>query len=101
MVAADQAKDAELSPENKVWAKDEWLQAVAKLHRGMSAEEVQKLLPRPRRIARQILFHRYLEQWIYDEPVPLRLEFDCRKGQRPFLLTDQDALPPEARPARP
>jgi hypothetical protein len=56
-----------------------------KLERGMEAEQVRAQLGGPpRRIARQILYHRYLEQWIYDTP-PLRLEFDCPRGQRPRL----------------
>lgn len=66
----------------------------AKLERGMSPEQVRQLVGKPKRIARQILYHRYYEQWIYDAPVPIRLTFDCPRGQMPQLLT-VPALPVE------
>ncbi len=69
----------------KVWTEIEWTQAVEKLRPGMSLDQVRDILGPPRRIARQILYQRYLEQWVYESPLLLRLEFDCRRGQRPVL----------------
>ncbi len=61
-------------------------QAFAKLERGMTPEEVRQKVGAPERVARQILYHRYLEQWIYDQPVPARIQFDCPRGQKPQLI---------------
>ena len=47
---------------------------------------VSALLGKPKTVARQILYRRYLEQWTYDRPVPLRLLFHCPRGQEPRLL---------------
>jgi hypothetical protein len=55
---------------------------VAHLRPGMTPEQVRQVMGgSPRRAARQILYHRYLEQWLYDQPTSVRLEFDCRRGQ--------------------
>jgi hypothetical protein len=48
---------------------------------GMTLAEVRTILGPPQRVARQILYHRYLEQWAYLPPVSLRVEFDCPRGQ--------------------
>jgi hypothetical protein len=65
------------------------------LRPGMSAAEVRQKLGAPRRTSRQILYGRYLEQWTYDGPVPVRIEFDWRKGQERQILTVQSlTLPP-------
>ncbi len=63
--------------------------AFAKLERGMSPEQVRQRVGAPKRVARQILYHRYLEQWIYDPPHAARLQFDCPRGQTPQLLWKQ------------
>jgi hypothetical protein len=52
-----------------------------------SPEQLRKLLGNPRRVSRQILYQRYIEQWTYDRPPALRLEFDCRTGQLPRLVS--------------
>jgi hypothetical protein len=70
-------------------AEQERAQAFAKLERGMTPEQVQQRVGTPRRIARQILSHRYLEQWIYDSPFPIRIQFDCPRGQKPQLVWKQ------------
>jgi hypothetical protein len=70
----------------KVWTEEEWTQRVERLRPGMTIQQVRDLLGDPRRIARQVLYQRYLEQWVYESPLPLRLEFDCRRGQPPALL---------------
>ncbi len=56
---------------------------------GMSPEQVRERLGPPARVARQILSQRYLEQWLYDAPHHLRLEFDCPRGQPARLVSVQ------------
>ena len=72
--------------EKQAQAEDESVRDLAKLCSGMTPEQVRELVGAPRRIARQILYHRYREQWIYEVPLPLRLTFECRRGQKPRLL---------------
>jgi hypothetical protein len=52
------------------------------------------LLGKPKHVARQILYGRYLEQWTYDDPVPVRIEFDWRKGQEKQIQTVQPLSAP-------
>jgi hypothetical protein len=52
-----------------------------------SPAEVKELLGPPAKVARQILFRRYVEQWTYETPLPLLLEFHFRKGQESRLYT--------------
>ncbi len=66
----------------------------ARLHQGMTATEVRNLLGPPKHTARQILYGRYLEQWTYDGPTPVRIEFDWRKGQEKQILTVQPLSSP-------
>jgi hypothetical protein len=49
--------------------------------------EIANLLGPPKRKTRQILYRRYLEQWIYDSPVPWCVTFNCPRGQDPVVLT--------------
>jgi hypothetical protein len=58
-----------------------------KLHPGMSQADARRLLGPPKKIARQILYRRYLEQWVYEGPQAVRIEFDCVRGQEPQILT--------------
>jgi hypothetical protein len=58
----------------------------AKLEHGMTPDQVRDCVGSPKRISRQILYHRYLEQWIYDSPAAPRLTFDCLRGQKPQLI---------------
>ena len=60
-----------------------------------SPAQVRKLLGTPARVSRQILAQRYLEQWVYDAPHRLRVEFDCVRGRQPRLI----AVRPLADPA--
>lgn len=66
----------------------------AKLEPGMTPEQVREWVGAPKRIARQILYHRSFEQWIYDHPHFARLKFDCPRGRKPQLVWKQE-LPPE------
>jgi hypothetical protein len=58
----------------------------ARLRVGMTQAEVKKLYGEPSRVARQILFRRHLEQWVYDGAQPLRIEFNCLRGQEPRVF---------------
>jgi hypothetical protein len=67
-------------------AEKEKPRAFAKLQRGMTPEQVRQCVGQPKRIARQILYHHYREQWLYDTPHSTRLTFECQRGQKPELL---------------
>jgi hypothetical protein len=56
----------------------------------MSPDEVRRIVGSPKHIARQILYHRYREQWVYETSTPIRLTFDCVRGQKPQLLSPPD-----------
>jgi hypothetical protein len=60
-----------------------------KLVRGQSRERVRGLLGPPRRQARQLVYQHYREQWVYDEPLAVRLDFDAARGDDPHLLGHQ------------
>jgi hypothetical protein len=53
--------------------------------RGQSPAEVRARLGPPARVSRQILFGRHLEQWAYDDPQPIRVEFSCVRGEEPYV----------------
>src|SRR5207248_4780572 len=55
------------------------------VRRGMTPEEVKAVLGPPRRVSRQLLFRRHLEQWQYDEP-PRTVEINCVRGEEPYVL---------------
>jgi hypothetical protein len=55
-------------------------------YRGMTQEEVLRLLGPPKRVSWQILYRHQIEQWVYDEPA-VRIDFDCAKGLDPKLLS--------------
>jgi hypothetical protein len=63
------------------------------LRRGMTQADVKALLGEPHRVARQILYRRYLEQWVYDGPNAARIEFDCVRGNEPQILTVHSLTP--------
>jgi hypothetical protein len=62
---------------------------------GMSADEVRRFLGPPKRTARQLVFRRHLEQWTYDDPFFLIVEFACPSGQEPHVQTVHEANPPK------
>jgi hypothetical protein len=53
--------------------------------RGQTPAEVRARLGPPARVSRQILFGRHLEQWAYDDPRPLHVEFNCVRGEEPYV----------------
>ena len=64
--------------------------------RGQTPAEVRGRLGPPLRVSRQILFGRHLEQWVYEDPTPLRVEFNCVRGEEPYvcaILQLSPALP--------
>src|SRR5438093_4496997 len=52
---------------------------------GQSPAEVRDRLGPPIRVARQVLFRHYVEQWVYDAPQPVRVEFHCSRGRDPYV----------------
>jgi hypothetical protein len=52
---------------------------------GQSPAEVRDRLGPPVRITRQILFRHYVEQWVYDVPQAVRVEFRCSRGRDPYV----------------
>jgi hypothetical protein len=52
--------------------------------RGQSPADVRARLGPPVRVSRQVLFGRHVEQWVYEEPTPLRVEFNCVRGEDPY-----------------
>src|SRR2546423_133607 len=71
-------------------------EAAVDLKPGMMQAEVRRLRGEPKRVARQILYRRYLEQWVYEGPNAVRVEFDCVRGKEPQILTVHPLTP--ARP---
>ncbi len=56
-------------------------------HRAMTQEEVLRLLGQPNRVSWQILYRHQIEQWAYENPAAIRIDFDCVKGHDPKLLS--------------
>jgi hypothetical protein len=56
---------------------------------GLSPDQVRHLLGPPRSSARQILYHHAREQWVFEAPFSVRLEFEYVRGQEPRLLSVQ------------
>ena len=69
---------------------------LSQIERQMPAARVRQFLGPPNRIARQVLFRRHLEQWIYDAPLAVRVEFFCVPGEEARVLNVlPDPLPQE------
>jgi len=61
----------------------------------LSLDQLRDRLGRPPHVSRQILYHRYLEQWTYEEPWRIRVEIDYPRGRQPQLLSVQPLGPPK------
>jgi hypothetical protein len=61
------------------------------IREGMTEKDVRVLLGSPQRKAKQILYRRYLEQWAYERPSIIRIEFECVLGQLPRVKTVEHA----------
>lgn len=66
--------------------------AASSLRPGMTAAQVLDLLGPPKRVARQVIYKRCLEQWIYDVP-SLRIELDSVQGQLAHVLSVHSIRP--------
>lgn len=55
----------------------------SRIRPGMTADEVRALMGPPKRVAREILYRRYLEFWTYERPQLIWIEFRCEHGQDP------------------
>jgi len=72
---------------DKGWVRQEQKSStLTSIRAGMTPAEVRQLKGAPERIARQHVNRRYLEQWIYDHPTPLWVEFHGVKGQEPRVV---------------
>jgi hypothetical protein len=60
---------------------------------GLTPDEVRRLLGSPQRNSFQIVYRRQVEQWIYEQPVPISLTFSCTKGQIPRLQAVHSVVP--------
>jgi hypothetical protein len=65
----------------KVLSDAECAARIREVREGLTPKQVEVLLGPPKRVARQILYPCYLEQWVYDAPFNLRVEFRCPHGQ--------------------
>jgi hypothetical protein len=55
------------------------------IRKGMTASEVRQRLGPPVRIVREVLYRRHIEQWVYEIPHPIRVQFSCIRGDDPFV----------------
>src|SRR5260370_31767245 len=58
-----------------------------RLAAGQSRAQAQALLGPPRRRARQLVYQHVREQWVYDEPLVVRLDFESARGGEPRLAS--------------
>jgi hypothetical protein len=58
-----------------------------RLAAGQSRAQAQALLGPPRRRARQLVYQHVREQWVYDEPLAVRLDFEAAGGAEPRLAS--------------
>jgi hypothetical protein len=82
MLLVPQPQSHGIAPDDK----DDPVPVVPKLERGLTPDQVRDRVGPPKHVSRQILYHRYLEQWTYEAPAATRVTFDCPRGQKPQLL---------------
>ena len=56
------------------------------VRKGMSAQDVRQLMGQPNRVVRQLLYRRHIEQWVYETPQPVRIGFNCVRGEEPGVI---------------
>jgi hypothetical protein len=54
--------------------------------KAMTQDEVRRIVGQPSRISWQVLYRHQIEQWVYEDPISLRIDFDCVKGLDARLL---------------
>jgi hypothetical protein len=74
---------------SKLLTEPERADRLKRVQPGLSPDQVRQLLGPPQRTARQILYHRAREQWLYEAPFSIRLDFEYVRGQEPYLLSVQ------------
>lgn len=62
---------------------------------GMSPENIRTMYGMPDKIARQVLFQRFIEQWLYKKK-GLRVAFDCFKGRDAIVVSAQQVAVDES-----
>jgi hypothetical protein len=55
--------------------------------KGLTTHQVTERLGEPKKIARQILLGRHSEQWTYDQPSALHIEFRGVRGQEAQVVS--------------
>jgi hypothetical protein len=75
----------------------DWQKAVAEVKRDLTAHQVRRLLGKSDRVSRQVLFRKHIEQWIYDRPVPVRVEFLCLPAEEARVQSVQSQSSPSSR----
>lgn len=56
-------------------------------------EELEELLGSRKKIGRQIVYRRYLEQWFFDHPLPLCVILSARRGEELRVIEARSLLP--------
>jgi hypothetical protein len=59
--------------------------APAGIRVGMPAAEVQHQLGAAKRIVRQVLYRRHIEQWVYENPQEFRVQISWNPGEVPIV----------------
>jgi hypothetical protein len=85
---------ASYDPEQSLTEQERTLRLSRIESRRSTPSEVRRSIGPPGHTARQILYNRAREQWVYDAPFFVRLEFECRRGQEPQLLSVQQTSSP-------
>ena len=67
---------------------------ISQIRKDTSADEVYRLLGKPDRTAKQIIFRRSVEQWIYLAPISLRIEISWIPGETGRVLTLRSLVQP-------
>ena len=58
---------------------------LSEVQKEMTADQVRKLLGKPDRVSRIIIFRRHLEQWNFDQ-LGVQIEFNCLPNSEPRVL---------------
>jgi hypothetical protein len=59
--------------------------APAGIHVGMPAAEAQHQLGTPKRVVRQVVYRRHIEQWVYENPQEFRIQISWNPGEVPIV----------------
>ena len=79
-----------LAEEKKSKPQDALIRLAREIERSAQGQkEIQAIFGEkaPKTVARQIFFRRYRELWVFEQPAPLTVVFDCIKGKEPKVLS--------------